>query len=76
MFGGEYFEIEERLNDLWSIGGSYVKNVDIGCPNNFFTIHMMHSILILLGWGGFLQLGAFIAMYLGFRRRFGFIYIG
>lgn len=72
MFGGEDFETEERLNDLWSIEGSYADNADIGCPNHFFTIPMMHGILMFLGWGVFLQLGAFIARYLRFKAPLWF----
>ena len=72
MFGGEDFYTEERLGDLWSIQGSYVENYDIGCPNHFFSIPMMHGILMFLGWGVFLQAGAFIARYLRFKAPLWF----
>ena len=72
MFGGEDFATEESLGDLWSLGGSYAENADIGCPNHFFTIPMMHGILMFLGWGVFLQLGAFIARYLRFKAPLWF----
>ncbi|KAI6650891.1 Cytochrome b561 and DOMON domain-containing protein [Oopsacas minuta] len=72
MFGGEDFSTEELLNDLWSIEGKFSENVDIGCPNHFFSISMMHGLLMFLGWGVFLQLGAFIARYLRFRAPLWF----
>ena len=67
MFGGENSFSGELYNDLWSIEGSYMENEDLGCPNHFFSISMMHGILMFLGWGVFLQAGAFIARYLRFR---------
>ena len=67
MFGGENSFSEEIYNDLWSIEGDYIENEDIGCPNHFFSILMMHGILMFLGWGVFLQAGAFIARYLRFK---------
>lgn len=52
------------MNDVWFLEGDVDKTPTVDACNRFFFNHIMvHGILMFLGWGLFLQLGAFVARY-------------
>ena len=62
---------EGRLNDIWLLSGSASDADDNesagGCGSADFNLIALHGLLMFLGWGAFLQAGAFIARY--FRHK-------
>ncbi|XP_064602897.1 uncharacterized protein LOC135468528 [Liolophura sinensis] len=64
MFGGVSMESGGLMNDLWLLEGDADKSPTLDTCNRLFINHIaVHGILMFLGWGVFLQLGAFVAMY-------------
>ncbi|XP_041367382.1 uncharacterized protein LOC121381993 [Gigantopelta aegis] len=67
MFGGEDLQKNEQLNDVWILRGdaaSSDRSLALPCSKTFINYIAIHGILMAVGWGFFLQWGAFIARYL------------
>lgn len=67
VFGGEDVDNGDLLNDLWLLEGT-ASNADAspsagGCGSYDFNLIGLHALFMFLGWGVFLQAGAFIARY-------------
>ncbi|KAK6191787.1 hypothetical protein SNE40_003381 [Patella caerulea] len=67
MFGGINKMTKNPMNDLWVLRGDVTdadKSEQLECTKYFMNYITVHGILMAIGWGFFLQWGAFIARYL------------
>ncbi|XP_046573774.1 uncharacterized protein LOC124281823 isoform X2 [Haliotis rubra] len=75
MFGGVDINMNALLSDLWFLRGN-ARDADhseeVACSINFVNLITIHGVLMVIGWGVFLQWGAFVARYMKFKSGLWF----
>ncbi|XP_067654309.1 uncharacterized protein [Haliotis asinina] len=75
MFGGVDINMNALLSDLWFLRGN-ARDADhseeVTCSINFVNLITIHGVLMVIGWGVFLQWGAFVARYMKFKSGLWF----
>src|SRR5690606_27551325 len=67
MFSGQQTEDDTLLNDTWLLSGTVANSSTKTGRAGWLSTVLLHALVMFLGWGVFLQAGAFIARY--FRHK-------